>query len=36
MENGQCISMMGGIGDCEKMHSMTKVHDSKMHEEKTK
>ena len=25
LENGQCISMMGSIGDCEKMHSATKV-----------
>ena len=29
LENGQCISMMGSIGDCEKMHSMDdKTHDN--------
>ena len=24
MENGQCMSMMGSIGDCEKMHASMK------------
>ena len=36
LENGQCISMMGGIGDCDKMHAMLKEHESKMQEQKTK
>jgi hypothetical protein len=34
LENGQCISMMGGIGDCEKMHASLK--ENKMQEQKTK
>ena len=25
IENGQCVSMMGSIGDCEKMHSEMKT-----------
>ena len=28
LENGQCVSMMGSIGDCETMHSST-VHPKK-------
>ena len=26
LEDGQCITMMGSIGDCEKMHAMSSDH----------
>lgn len=32
LENGQCISMMGSIGDCDKMHEMMKMHEGKTEE----
>jgi hypothetical protein len=37
MENGQCISMMGSIGDCGDMHaSMPKEHGDQMKKEEGK
>jgi hypothetical protein len=33
LENGQCVSLMGSIGDCEKMHGdMSNMKEEKMHD----
>lgn len=36
LSDGQCVSLMGGIGSCEEMHAVPKEVDEKVKEEKMK